>query len=303
MRAGASPSFEAPAEAQNVMASVDSVIVAGMGPSGRHHRLIRASQQVGRPATATESAGIAKQESPADAAAPPAPPARPGCASADLDCNGDHSGRGAFAKPPQLWVGKPDDLRFAVGLTDAAIARELAPGDSATGSAPVNIGRCMRVTLEKSGLFDIVGPNGEIRRLAHDMGRASWSWTVLPKQAGRAEARAKVQVLKAAAGRCTEEAMDEYTESVAMSITIGRWRSFLDALASASSAGDVFAALFKSWEGALVSLTALLAAISGLVVAIRKLGPKGRARRAARREGAASGRAKQPRHRRRPKAD
>jgi hypothetical protein len=220
------------------------------------------------------------------------------CGAQDLDCNGLHIGKGAFAKPPQFWVGKADDLRFAVGLTDVAIARELAPGDTPTPSAPVNLGRCMRVTLEKSARFDIVSANGETRRLARDMGRASWSWTILPKQAGRAEARALVEVLQAADGRCTSEAVDQYTEAVSMNFTIGRWRSFLDAVGSASNAGEVFSALFKSWEGALVSLTALVTAIGGLFLAIRKLGPKGRERRAARRERSASAKAERQARRR-----
>lgn len=209
-----------------------------------------------------------------------APPAAAGCDPRDLDCNASVLGRGSFAKAPEMWVGEPAELEFAVGLTDAAVERELLPDDSPARVQDVNIGRCMRVTLEPNAHFDITGANGEIRRLSRDMGRASWRWTVMPTRAGKTGVSAKVEVLKRSGDTCTGEQYDEYTERVTVDVQIGWWDRFLVALGEAKGVGDVFSALFKSWETALIALAALITAFGGVVGAFRGLSPKGRERRA-----------------------
>jgi hypothetical protein len=221
---------------------------------------------------------------PAAGAAPAAVPPPPACAPASLDCNESLPGRGAFATPPPMWVGQPADLTFAVGKTDAGIVRELAPRNQPARTVRVNIGRCMKVTLEEDSRFDILSRNGETKRLAKDMDRASWRWSVRPKLAGVTEFRAKVEVLRKDGNRCTDEALDEYTERVEVQVQIGLGSRFKGAVGEATETGGLFAALFKSWQGALVSLAALLAAVSSVIVAVRNLGPKGRERRAVRRE-------------------
>jgi hypothetical protein len=250
-----------------------------------------ASRSAARPSAANASSRAAPQPSsvgmsPAYVAAAPAPAvaSQGGCAPGDLDCNDAVLGRGSFAKPPEMWVGQLADLKFAVGKTDAAVARELLPDDRPAEIQDVNIGRCMRVTLEQNNHFDIKSPNGEVKRLSRDMGRASWRWSVLPTRPGTVEVRVKVEVLKRVGDSCTKDQFDEYTEHVSVAVQIGWWQKLLAGLGEARGVGDVFAALFKSWETALIALAALITALGGVVAAVRGLGSKGRERRAVRRD-------------------
>jgi predicted small secreted protein len=198
------------------------------------------------------------------------------CNPRDLDCNPALWGRGAFRDPPKMWVGTPETLEFAVARTDRGLGRELGQAGLPTSIRDVYIGRCMRVTLIAPPSLEIRSPNGVITRLARDMDRASWSWSVMPVDPGQPKVRAKVEVLRQEGGRCTSEAFDEYTEHVDVQIEIGWWRGFLRALGEARSAGDLFSALFASWERAFTALGLLVAAIGGAYAAIKKLSKRKR---------------------------
>ncbi|HEX8527352.1 hypothetical protein [Allosphingosinicella sp.] len=202
-----------------------------------------------------------------------------------------------------MWVGHPADLKFAVGRSDAAVAGELLPDDTAAAIQNVYIGRCMRVTLEPNNHFDITSANGEVKRLSRLSESASWRWSVIPTRPDkRVEVRAKVEVLKLVGDKCTSEQFDEYTKNVEVTVQIGWLRRLLVGLGEAKGAGDVFAAFAKSWETAMIALAALITAFGGVIAAVRGLGPKGRQRRAVRREKRATKKAERAARRPRRKA-
>jgi hypothetical protein len=186
------------------------------------------------------------------------------CGPDDLDCNEALPGHGAFQPPPEMWVDTPAVLEFAVGLTIGSLTREMGEAPPPAEVRDVFIGRCMRVTLEPNPAVRIQGPNGVTTRLARDMDRASWSWSVIPLNPGSPTLRARVEILAQRERQCSDRILDQYTERVPVQIRISRWRGFLRALGEAKNFGDVLAALFSSWEGAVAALAALLTALGTL---------------------------------------
>jgi hypothetical protein len=176
-----------------------------------------------------------------------------------------------------MWLGTPGSIEYAVGADDAGISEALEGAEVERTSAII-IGSQMRVTLRPHWNFEIKSANGEVKPLGRDR-RQSWSWQLLPKQAtGGHRLEAEVEVLDAS-GR----AIEKFTRRVDVNVRVGTWQGLLNALGNARSLGDVLSALFKSWDSAVVSLTALIAALGGLFAAFRRLTPKGRQRSAARR--------------------
>jgi hypothetical protein len=190
------------------------------------------------------------------------------CGAADLDCNEALPGRGAFRDPGEMWVDSEATLEFAVAMTNEGVARELGESDAPSNSRDINIGRCMRVTLEPNPAIRIVGANGETKRLGRDMNRASWSWSVMPLREGESRLRGRVEVLAQRDGRCTEQVLDQYTERVQVRIQISTWKSLLRSLGEAKNLGDVLKALFSSWEGAVLGLVALITALGTLYATV-----------------------------------
>jgi hypothetical protein len=174
-------------------------------------------------------------------------------------------------------VGVETTLEYAVGANDQAIEREL--GSAPQAAQDIYIAKYMRVTLEPNPSFDIVGENGVIKQLARDMKRTSWQWAVKPKRKGEYVLRANVQVLRPLGGD-KYETVDDYTERVKVQVKVGNLNGIKQGLSDATTVGGLFTSLFKSWQGALVALAALITALGGVFLAIRNLGPKGKQRRA-----------------------
>ncbi|HYD37383.1 MAG TPA: hypothetical protein VEA60_07205 [Allosphingosinicella sp.] len=234
-----------------------------------------------RIAAAEPAAGAVETKSASDDLVEPA------CAPGNLDCNPAAEGRGAFAKPSEMWVGTPAELVFAVAPEDKTIEAELGRRREAEEAESIAIGRCMRVTLEEHPAFEILTPNGEIRTLSRMGDRASWKWMVRPRESGSHDLRAKVEVMRMAGDDCTDRGYDYYKSEVRVRVEISSWKSLLRGLAEAQTVGDLFGALFQSWKTALVSLAALITAIGGVAAAMRGLrrrrgGTRARGRRAKR---------------------
>lgn len=147
---------------------------------------------------------------------------------------------------------------------------------------PLEIGASMRVTLQPHWNFEILSPNGETKPLGPDES-AAWQWQVRPKERGGPFVLfAKVEVLNLPGAR--PEILDDYSKRVPVNVQVGTWQGFLSAVRGANSLGELLGALFKTWETTLIALAALVAAVGGVVTAVRNLGPKARTRRAAKRQ-------------------
>jgi len=66
-------------------------------------------------------------------------------------------------------------------------------------------------------------------------------------------------------------ASETYTRRLQVTVHVGTWQGFLNALKGAASFGDLLGTLFGSWGKTLTALTALIAAAAALWAAIRKL--------------------------------
>jgi hypothetical protein len=198
-----------------------------------------------------------------DEAAPPAegPPIVP-------PFTDPQKGRGAFVKPGDMEVNNWHRLEFVVGRTDAALAEESE--DQELGqSKDIYVAPLMRVTLEPDPNFEIRRQSPDVQETGADRA-ASWQWSVKPLSGGSHALIARVEVLeKQADGNLL--ATETYTRRLAVTVHVGTWQGFLNALKGAASFGDLLATLFGSWGKTLTALTALIAAAVGLWAAIRKL--------------------------------
>ncbi|HEX8258260.1 MAG TPA: hypothetical protein VF589_11560 [Allosphingosinicella sp.] len=171
-----------------------------------------------------------------------------------------------------MWLGTPSSLQYVVAPDEEAISLE-TEGANMASVRPIAIGREMRVTLLPHWNFELLSPNGEKKPLGLDES-ATWQWQVRPKeQGGPFEILAEVQVFGPDRdGKAT--VLDTYTRRVAVQVHVGTWNGFLNALAKAKTLGELFQALFATWKSTLISLSALLAALGGVIVAVRTLGSK-----------------------------
>src|SRR5205085_9323013 len=137
------------------------------------------------------------------------------------------------------------------------------------GEKPIYVAPVMRVTLLPNPDFEVREKTQAIQATGNDLA-ATWLWSVKPLKGGDETLAANVEV-----GRMNGKefvAADSYTRHVPIRVRVGTWKGFLNALAQASSLGDVLTTLFKSWEKTLIALAALIVAVGGVVFAIRKFG-------------------------------
>jgi hypothetical protein len=196
-------------------------------------------------------------EGPPDEASPIIPPA-----------TDPQKGRGAFVNPGDMEVNNWHRLEFVVGRTDAALAEESE--DQELGqSKDIFVAPLMRVTLEPDPNFEIRRQSPDVQETGADRA-ASWQWSVKPLNGGSHALIARVEVLeKQPDGSLV--ATETYTRRLAVTVHVGTWQGFLNALKGAASFGDLLGTLFGSWGKTLTALTALIAAAVGLWAAIRKL--------------------------------
>ena len=198
-----------------------------------------------------------------DEAAPPAegPPIVP-------PSTAPQKGRGAFVNPGDMEVNNWHRLEFVVGKTDAALAEESEDQDLGQ-SKGIYVAPLMRVTLEPDPNFEIRRQSPDVQETGGDLA-ASWQWSVKPLNGGSHALIARVEVLeKQPDGSLI--ATETYTRRLAVTVHVGTWQGFLNALKGAASFGDLLATLFGSWGKTLTALTALIAAAVALWAAIRKL--------------------------------
>jgi len=144
-------------------------------------------------------------------------------------------------------------------------------GQTLAGQKPIYVAPVMRVTLLPNPDFDVQAKTSAIQVIGNDLA-STWLWSVRPHKGGNEMLDALVEVGRMNGNQFV--AADSYTRHVPVRVKVGTWKGFLNALQNASTLGDAFATLFKSWDKTLIALTALIGAIGGLIVAIRKFGKR-----------------------------
>jgi hypothetical protein len=159
-------------------------------------------------------------------------------------------------------------LEFVVGKTEAALAEE-SENQELGQSKGIFVAPLMRVTLEPDPNFEIRRQSPDVQETGGDLA-ASWQWSVKPLNGGNHALIARVEVLdKQSDGSLI--ASETYTRRLQVTVHVGTWQGFLNALKGAASFGDLLGTLFGSWGKTLTALTALIAAAAALWAAIRKL--------------------------------
>lgn len=174
-------------------------------------------------------------------------------------------GRGAFIQPRDLTVNQWETLEFIVGPDDPALSEE-AEGRLLTQPRSIFVSSTMRVFLLDHPNFEIRAKTEAIQSTGMDA-TASWLWDVRPLTDGTHTLHARVEVLKRNPDGGLDT-LDAYTRRVSLRVKVKTWQGFANALQNASTAGDLFATLFRAWEKTLVALGALIAAGLALWAAI-----------------------------------
>ena len=179
-----------------------------------------------------------------------------------------NEGLGAFVDPGAMVLGNWYTLQFVAGPDDRAI-RLGALNAKLTEPQPIYVSRHMRVTL-------LPTPNFEPQRASRDIQDTGldrtdiWQWNIKPLHDGTHMLSARVE-----AGEILPDgrfdAWDSQTRTVSIRVKIGSWEGFVRAIGRASTAGDLLATLFGSWEKTVTALALLIGALSTLWAAIRKL--------------------------------
>jgi hypothetical protein len=177
-------------------------------------------------------------------------------------CAATGPGMGAFGRPPELRVGEHGALRFAVAPDDGVLIQEL--GGQPAAIHQVDLGRCMRVTLEAPDGIAVAGGNGEVRRLPNQLAGASWGWSVQPRRDGLFAVRARVEVLESVSGRCTAHVLEDYTKIVPVDVRVTVFQRLVDDINHSKTPEDKVAAVFRSWETMGIAFLSLL--LLGLLI-------------------------------------
>jgi hypothetical protein len=196
----------------------------------------------------------------AETTAPPVPAPAPA---------GVRKGLGAFVDPGDMEIDNWVTVEFVVGPDTAAITEE-TEGQPLTTPHPVFLSETMRVTLLPDPNFEIRPQSAAVQDTGPDM-TATWQWKVKPSHGGNATLYAKVEVGTRQPDGSLAVART-YTRRVAVHVKVGTWKGFLNALRNASTLGEVLNTLFSAWEKTLLALAALIAAASGVWMAIKKWG-------------------------------
>jgi hypothetical protein len=188
------------------------------------------------------------------------------------------TGVGAFVKPPPWIVGKTYTLKFGVGRNDAGLA-SVTHNRALTGRSAIWIAPTMRVTLDRHPDFDIRPQNEEqeIQQLSPDK-TANWFWTVVPHRAGRFTLVARVQAVTLGPdGEPVRDAQGRVrgrfypAQPVEVQVKVGGREVVTNVIDEGTTLGEALGKMFKSWEGMLIALAALITAAGGVWAAIRKL--------------------------------
>ena len=203
-----------------------------------------------------------------DASAPVQPATAPGQPAAPAPAPDAKPGVGAFVDPGDMEIDSWHEVEFAVA-PDAVQLQVQVEGQTLAGQKPIYVAPVMRVTLLPNPDFDVQAKTNAVQMIGNDLA-STWLWSVRPHKGGKERLDALVEVGRMEGNKFV--AADSYTRHVPVRVKVGTWKGFLNALQNASTLGDALSTLFNSWDKTLIALTALITAIGGLVMAIRKGG-------------------------------
>ena len=202
----------------------------------------------------------------------PAPPGQPSPATVPppdpAPAPGAKPGVGGFVAPGDMQVDNWHEVQFAVA-PDVVQLQVQVEGQALAGQKPIYVAPVMRVTLLPNPDFDVQPKTSAVQVIGNDLA-STWLWSVRPHKGGNATLDALVEVGRMEGNQFV--ASDSYTRHVPVRVKVGTWKGFLAALQNASTLGDALSTLFNSWGKTLIALTALIGAVGGLVLAIRKRG-------------------------------
>ncbi|MEA1013199.1 hypothetical protein [Sphingosinicella sp. LY1275] len=165
-----------------------------------------------------------------------------------------------------MWVGETTPLQFVVAPDEAGIS-EAAEDAETSEIRRIDISVRMRVTLLPHRNFEIVSKDRSPEQPLGRDERASWAWDVTPlKEGGDFTLFAEIEVLDAAG-----HPLDSYKKRVPVAVDVDWWRSFVALAERAETGSDLLRAVVRSWETTLLAIAALLAALAGVAVGVRKL--------------------------------
>ena len=175
-------------------------------------------------------------------------------------------GRGAFVDPEPMLVGNWYPLQFIVGRDEPSLSDQ-APGLNLTQAHRVDISPTMRVILLPNPNFKVHHTTPAVQDIGRDRAHM-WQWNLKPLHDGIHKLSARVE----SGGKRSDgsfQAWDSPTRQVSIRVKIGPWDGFVRAVTRASTAGDLLATLFASWEKTVTALIALIIALGALRLAIR----------------------------------
>jgi hypothetical protein len=173
-------------------------------------------------------------------------------------------GLGAFNPPKRMTQDETRLVELNVSRSPATDnpASQIGGPDDQKIPVPMKVGRYMSAKLSGEGFkIEPQGPEDQDLFLATD---ARWSWrvTALPAATHRLVLTTYVQTPETAGGPLKPMWTRSKTVEVEVSVSPGEWWKQL-----MSSVGD----WAKTTQGTIISLTALVAAIAGLIAAVRAL--------------------------------
>lgn len=185
-------------------------------------------------------------------------------------------GLGQFNDPGVMQAKQWSSLAFWVGPSQAAIAEE-AGGAKLTETQGIWMAPTMRVTLLPDPDLEAIEQTAAIQDIGLDQ-VATWKWKVKPARGGTYTLNALVEILvRGPDGELVKrpdgsfKTLDDFKREVKFRVRVDATTRAKEAIGNASSFGDAIAGLFKSWQGALAALAALIAAAGGVWAAVRKL--------------------------------
>lgn len=175
-------------------------------------------------------------------------------------------GLGAFVDPGAMVLGNWYPLQFIAGPDQDSLPGE-APGANLTNSQQVYISQTMRVTLLPNPNFEMQPTTPAVQDTGRDR-TETWQWNLRPLHDGMHKLSVRVEAGKKRPGRGFD-AWDSRTRQVSIRVKIGTWEGFVRAIGRATTAGNLLATLFASWEKTVTALVALIIALSALRLAIK----------------------------------
>lgn len=243
------------------------VLTHGTKHHNAAHRLNRpkSSPSVGR-STSTAKAPPAPPNGHLTSTVTSSPPPKPKQAPQPQLPPGIEPGLAAFRKPQPMQVGAYYPILFVAGPNEQSLSEE-TEGAALTHRRKIFVGPYMQVTLLPDPNFRVKPRTQALQATGADL-TTTWEWNVEPLTDGDHVLTAQVDVMRPSP-RGGYSTYDSYTRDVAIHITVGSWTAFVEAMRNATSVGDLFGTLFRSWQKTLLAFAAVIVAGFGVPAAIR----------------------------------